>query len=263
MYIAEEITLRLGERKPYVKFRLEKRYCAREVCNLKKPVSFRRDIRRKLNGKSRERVFENILDLRLPVVVIYLQFFKSAKYVTACFKMSGDLICEGLRHLFRRTEVALVDAKGMSPHRCSPGKCEKTAKKFSANLYAHVLERLFAANERSGMKADIRTYNVCKGMLKPCDLFRDIDHLIVEYARDDVKSGGVDARIKTARFVNKYAQRVPAIHHAICASEKTGGDFSPPVRWGLPLPVGGSDLRLCHLSDFSNNAYYIKFPVAA
>lgn len=63
-------------------------------------------------------------------------------------------------------------------------------------------------------------------------------------------------------FVNEYAQCLPVGHHSIF-TKKTGGDFSPPVRWGLPLPVGGSDLRLCQMLDFSNTGNYTTFLVAA
>lgn len=262
MHGVEKIAFGFREGQPKIEFLLEERYCAGEVCHLKQAIPFRGDAGGELHRKGRKAFFENAFHLRLSVVVVYLDLVETVKRVAGVFKILGHLLDEGFCQQFRRAGISLVYAKATPPHWHTTRKGHKATKEFSANLYVHVPEHLFATNQRTGMEAYAGMHYVGKGVFKACDVLSDRNCLVVEDTRNDVKTGWADTRVETARFVNEYAQCLPVGCHSIFA-KKTGGDFSPPVRWGLPLPVGGSDLRLCQMLDFSNDANYTKFPAAA
>ena len=254
MRVVEEVDFGFGKGQAIVKFCLEQSSCACEVRHLKKPISFRLDVGREFSWERRKDVLEYAFDLLLPIVIIDLDPVETGERVAVGLKLPGNLSRERLRHQFCSAEISLVDAEGTSPHGCSACKCDEASEQLSSNLYVNVPEHLLAANQRARMKTDVVVQYEVKGMFEPCDFFVDGDGLVVEHARNDVEAGWADARIKTARFVNEYAQRASVTRHRNSTFKKTGGDRSPPVRWGLPLPVGGSGLRLCQMSDFSDAA---------
>ena len=262
MRVVEEIAFGFREGQPKVELLLEERHCAGEVCHLKEAIPFRGDAGRELHRKGRKAFFENAFNLRLSVVVVYFDLVETAKSVAGVIKILGHFLDEGFCHQFRRASISLVYAKATPPHRNTTCKGHKATEEFSTNLDVRVPERLFSANQRTRMEAYARVHYVGKGVFEACDVLSNRNCLVVKDARNDVKTGWADTRIETARFVNEYAQCLPVGRHSIF-TKKTGGDFSPPVRWGLPLPVGGSDLRLCQMLDFSNTGNYTTFLVAA
>ena len=189
-----------------VELEIKEFHCADEVSRLKKPVSLGLDAFRERRGKRRDRGLEYAANLRLPVVVVYLDSIVGREPLLVLRYEFRYLQGEGTGDCGRICRIAFVDREGMVANRRVECERKKSEEKLASQVEVHRPKVLLAADERAGVDAEPRKTETVKSSVDFGEMRIKGFTLVVEHERHYVEARWDDGRVKTTGLVHEHAQ---------------------------------------------------------
>ena len=204
--LRKEVLLGFRERDALAQFQVKEFGAAYEIGNLEQAVIARRDVLHENRRRFGESSLEDAAHLGLSVVVVDFHQSVRRKTIVGIGKEGGDLVSEGFLHGGRRGAVSLVDDEGVVGDWGVKCECEKEEENLLPFMDVHKTERLFSADERSGMDADTGVPEIGEACVQFGDVACQVRVLFVYHKGDNVETGRNGQGIKTPRLVNEYAE---------------------------------------------------------
>ena len=204
--LGKEVLLGFREGNSLTQFQVKKFGAAYEIGNLEQAVIARRDVLYEKRRRFRESSLEDAVHLGLAVVIVDFHPSVRRKTIVGIGKEGGYLVAKRFLHGGRRGAVSLVDDEGVVGDWRMECECEKAEEYLLPFMDVHKTERLFSADERSGMDADTGVPEIGEACVQFGDVACQVRVLFVYHKGDNVETGRNGQGIKTPRLVNEYAE---------------------------------------------------------
>ena len=225
---AKKLLLRTGKRNGGSKLKFHQMQCADEIGKLEQTIAGRFYAIHKLNltmDVAFKYLVEHTSDRSLAAIVVYLDTLDWFKEIAIRKYEISEGESESIHHLVRGGHEFLVHAEAVVFVVNLAGKCHHARKDAAPQLSAQHGVVLFAADERSSMKAVSFEANFAVRAFKYGDIGRYVNGLLVENHADDVKTGFSVGDAEVPRFVHKYAQYF--FFHSVSAQKREWRDTNP------------------------------------